>query len=72
MTKRQPLNIHAMSVVLESELVDLANERRCMSLLRGAGFSWWDIIEGLDEAQMVARARRAEEADRLSEEASHA
>jgi antitoxin component of MazEF toxin-antitoxin module len=55
--------INLMAAVLETEVVDLDNERACIVALHKARFSLADILEGLDEAQQEARKLRAHMAE---------
>ena len=48
-----------MAAVLAAEVIDLADDRRCLNALLSAGFAPVDILTWLEDAQDKAREMRA-------------
>jgi hypothetical protein len=69
--KRKP-DVEQMAIVLEHELVDLNDQRRCLLILHKAQFPLAHIALALDKATAFARKIRAKKADQFREKIRHA
>jgi len=56
----------AMAIVLAAEVIELADERRCVNALLAAHFDCEDVLECLRVAQEFAREMRATSAEAIT------
>ena len=62
------ITLYSMAVVLETEVIELTNQRQCVVTLGAAGFDLRDVAIWLPDAQALARELRAESADQAAKQ----
>jgi hypothetical protein len=61
------ITLYSMATVLAAEVVELTNQRHCVTTLGAAGFDLRDVAIWLPDAQELARELRAQTADQVAE-----